>query len=59
MTRAAAKLALPLQPSAPHHQQDVWSLIMIWYTVSLRVSSPEPSGPETEALPLGHRSPSV
>ncbi|GBO02250.1 hypothetical protein AVEN_89404-1 [Araneus ventricosus] len=68
MTTATFELAPPLQTSAPHQREDVWSPT---YDLTCnkpkhmadlqwnRVSNMEPSGPEAETLPLGHRGPNV
>ncbi|GBM02578.1 hypothetical protein AVEN_178507-1 [Araneus ventricosus] len=69
MTREAPEQALPLQASAPHQFEDIWPTTCdlacrrsthtanfeYWY----RVLSLEPSGPEAEALLLGHRGPII
>ncbi|GBO28147.1 hypothetical protein AVEN_61808-1, partial [Araneus ventricosus] len=64
MTRTTSGLATPLQTSAPHQREDACTptydlkCIMPKYTADLqwnRVSNMEPSGPEAEILPLGHR----
>ncbi|GBM34840.1 hypothetical protein AVEN_208042-1 [Araneus ventricosus] len=63
MTRTTPELAPALQTSAPHQREDVCPSTQDLAcnrppTTDLqwnRVSNLEPSGPEVETLPLGHR----